>query len=987
VANYNVDIQVGIKGTGALDRFTKTVNALAEKTELVNKNFSKGIQNIARYEQNLNRTARTLKLARTGQQQETIAIKNFVKALGEANTARERQERLIKKEIATQNAAKRVTSPGPTGFSSAQFGPALSPARVKNIELGGQARLKGEQKLLRAKIKNTLEAQKQLKISQDIARLANQRQQGLSQFQSGIFPKPDLNREIQKRARLRSIARSTARIREQGLSKTNFQTKFELQLASQLVGIEKQITAEQQKQISAQQSLAKQRERALESARRAGGPSSPIRGSANMPGSPKALAAQRGGGGGKGKGLSNLALGVGFPLLFGGGVGSVAGGALGSVGGMGGQVLGSALGGIFDTFAQGVAELGNALDPLNGDLNKVTEAAGESGTAFEMLVQQLEEATNKETALRVATEQLSIVVGSDGVKALRDYGDSTTNLSNELAKSFTALGAALAPVLTRINDFVAKQFETERLSSKGINDSRFAGNAEIQKILDNPESYGLGQRGANGAGLSREGRSQIADIVRNLELQKEITITKNAQSIIEEKIKDEGLAALAAAQAKNAIIRGNNDLLDESVVAAKQAENAETVRVALLAAGTDLLKRQAAIVMGSNLFLELQNAVETAKQAKADKDLRGKEAAQRKADAAARRTAREKEQEKRKEKRLQQSIFNEDLKQLQILSKINQLGKSDLEMIKIQKEEIQLIFSAKVGQVKLVVEDLSLRKEIIETLNMQASLELDGLDRAEERLQLTKDLAELSAGAGFDVSSPFERNMKFVGGKSVLDTGPASFEEGIDLAPLIEYEVQLDRILEKYPMIGEAATAAAGLVTFGVQEMIDGTKSAEQVFADFLNNIADMLMKTAQQMIAQYIAIAIAKMFAGMGSAPQASDFNLSGFGGLSAGGASGTKGFLFGANNPLKFADGGRPPVGRPSIVGERGPELFVPGASGTIIPNHAMGGVNVDTINITVENTGEQLNPAAQKQLAGQVQGIVLSTLANERRSGGML
>ena len=50
-------------------------------------------------------------------------------------------------------------------------------------------------------------------------------------------------------------------------------------------------------------------------------------------------------------------------------------------------------------------------------------------------------------------------------------------------------------------------------------------------------------------------------------------------------------------------------------------------------------------------------------------------------------------------------------------------------------------------------------------------------------------------------------------------------------------------------------------------------------------------------------------------------------------------------------------------------------------------MGGVNVGTINIQVENTGEQLTPAAQKQLAGQVQGIVLSTLANERRSGGML
>ena len=48
---------------------------------------------------------------------------------------------------------------------------------------------------------------------------------------------------------------------------------------------------------------------------------------------------------------------------------------------------------------------------------------------------------------------------------------------------------------------------------------------------------------------------------------------------------------------------------------------------------------------------------------------------------------------------------------------------------------------------------------------------------------------------------------------------------------------------------------------------------------------------------------------------------------------------------------------------------------------------GVQVGAINITVENTGDQLNPAAQKQLAGQVKGIVLSTLANERRSGGML
>ena len=40
-------------------------------------------------------------------------------------------------------------------------------------------------------------------------------------------------------------------------------------------------------------------------------------------------------------------------------------------------------------------------------------------------------------------------------------------------------------------------------------------------------------------------------------------------------------------------------------------------------------------------------------------------------------------------------------------------------------------------------------------------------------------------------------------------------------------------------------------------------------------------------------------------------------------------------------FADGGTPPVGVPSLVGERGPELFVPNRAGTIIPNNQLGNV----------------------------------------------
>jgi tape measure domain-containing protein len=117
---------------------------------------------------------------------------------------------------------------------------------------------------------------------------------------------------------------------------------------------------------------------------------------------------------------------------------------------------------------------------------------------------------------------------------------------------------------------------------------------------------------------------------------------------------------------------------------------------------------------------------------------------------------------------------------------------------------------------------------------------------------------------------------------------------------------------------------------------------------------------------------------------------------------------FQFGTKSLFSFADGGIMSQSGPmdlkryarggvanspqlAMFGEGStPEAYVPLPDGRSIPVTMRGagsGVNVGAINITVENTGDDLTPAAQKQLAGQVKGIVLSTLANERRSGGML
>ena len=65
--------------------------------------------------------------------------------------------------------------------------------------------------------------------------------------------------------------------------------------------------------------------------------------------------------------------------------------------------------------------------------------------------------------------------------------------------------------------------------------------------------------------------------------------------------------------------------------------------------------------------------------------------------------------------------------------------------------------------------------------------------------------------------------------------------------------------------------------------------------------------------------------------------------------------GFGGGAEN--KFM-GGTVAAGSPYIVGERGPELFVPGASGSIVPNGAMGGAPVIVNNNSVNQSSASHN-----------------------------
>ena len=112
---------------------------------------------------------------------------------------------------------------------------------------------------------------------------------------------------------------------------------------------------------------------------------------------------------------------------------------------------------------------------------------------------------------------------------------------------------------------------------------------------------------------------------------------------------------------------------------------------------------------------------------------------------------------------------------------------------------------------------------------------------------------------------------------------------------------------------------------------------------------------------------------------------------GKSGGGGSGIKfgSVDLGLSSGLGFANGGRPPVGRASVVGERGPELFVPRSSGTIIPNNQLGGGTTNIVNVSVNASGSSVEGDEQggRELGRLISVAIQSELIQQKRPGGLL
>ena len=206
--------------------------------------------------------------------------------------------------------------------------------------------------------------------------------------------------------------------------------------------------------------------------------------------------------------------------------------------------------------------------------------------------------------------------------------------------------------------------------------------------------------------------------------------------------------------------------------------------------------------------------------------------------------------------------------------------------------------------------------------------------------------------------------------------------------------------------VGTVRDAFANLANQGIKgvensifDLVTTGTTNYQAFA------VEILNQTARMIIQQYVLKTIMSSLGFLGKPTGSAVAPLSGVSQYNAnatsfnplaftGGFSFAMGGIMTQQGPLKlrrYAAGGIANSPQLAMYGEGSrPEAYVPLPDGRSIPvtmNGNGNNVKVDSINITVQNTGEDLSPATQKRIANQVQGIVMANLVNERRSGGIL
>ena len=254
--------------------------------------------------------------------------------------------------------------------------------------------------------------------------------------------------------------------------------------------------------------------------------------------------------------------------------------------------------------------------------------------------------------------------------------------------------------------------------------------------------------------------------------------------------------------------------------------------------------------------------------------------------------------------------------------------------------------------------------------------------RAEKSLERQKRAIEQ------DIEALNKRQETLVKEQEITEEQKKQNEEKKKSAELIKkQQEETDKLKEKFMQLGQSIEDGV------VQNLTDaamGTKTLGEAAISVLNDLKRKLIEVAMQQavsgLGNFIGTALGGLFGGGGGggfkapAPMPKGFMGTGIPDVLPKGSFGI--------SSIKRENGGPVSAGGSYLVGEKGPEMFTPSRSGTIIPNNAMGGVvNNIVVNVDASGTDVQSDDANANQFGEQLAAAIQAEIINQKRSGGLL
>jgi hypothetical protein len=665
----------------------------------------------------------------------------------------------------------------------------------------------------------------------------------------------------------------------------------------------------------------------------------------------------------------NLALGVGFPLLFGGGVGAVAGGALGAVAGRGKdgfglQILFSSIGQIVDSAFTDLKDSASSVASSLGGTVSTLEALRDVGIQVKNsnieYIQSLEDSGQAVLAYELVQKQLTDLYGDEGVAALQELKSANEFANTEAGNLTAVLQTELAPVFILLAQVAG-------VAAKGLSKAiPFIG--DVAKGLVR-QSIGLGPAGQ---------ALGVFNLVRQIEGQRpkrdQGRVDAGARDAAAELVSQDQLSSIddqnTSLKNKIKLIELGNDLTNKNVVLLKEEE---LIREA--AAKTAKLNVESFTKIGDEREQQRIDAEKenVALKLKADLAQLGVDVERAKTQAAEKTTRLLKNQAKAAE-RLAKAAEREQRK----ISKLENQLKLGEELLVLDEK----LFQARLEEDRVLEASLEKQRVQAELETKIADLRAEGLGPVREALAIA--LATLNAKRSIAKVDQSLTRSNVEDEKSAAAKLKSLQDEGALLQARLDgrlEEVQLDQQIEK---ILEANTSLT-------REQVEATLRGNQVLKEQVSALEELesMYAAIGQSISTGIVDALSAAVEGTKSLAdvasqvlrQVANILLQFGVNTALGGIPGLSAFFPGR------AAGGPVTGGKPYMVGEKGPELFVPNSSGNIVPNNKLGGGANVVVNVDAKGTSASGDSAAGKQLGGLIGAAVQSEIVKQQRPGGLL